>query len=155
MIHTLRHADTPAAVSFYGSQKSHYHNPPAWNRRIMYSPKLCHWAQWLRVNIGCSTVPISLPKLFRLVRITVWIHHHHGLRGTGAVFTLASAKSHEDENNFRISEMKGRYDKMDCSSATQWQFEQMICWERVALQWRIWFGLLYYQLKKFSCLKRL
>lgn len=29
MIHTLRHADTPAAVSFYESQKSHYHNPPA------------------------------------------------------------------------------------------------------------------------------
>lgn len=29
MIHTLRHADTPAAVCIYGSQQSHYHNPPA------------------------------------------------------------------------------------------------------------------------------
>lgn len=29
MIHALRHAETPAAVSFYGSPKSYYHNPLA------------------------------------------------------------------------------------------------------------------------------
>lgn len=34
MIHALRHAETPAAVSFYGSPKSYYHNPLAWNKHI-------------------------------------------------------------------------------------------------------------------------
>lgn len=41
---------------------------------------------------------------------------------------------------------------MDWSITTQWQFEQMIGWEHVVLQWQIWFVLLFYQLNKFSCL---